>query len=123
MFGLTSQERRQKVPNVPNVWGGYVSMYRSEIEEVASQMSRKLYPRIKQKFDIQTRYVDWNGKVELYIGDEVLARVVVEGECSIPSKMIVETNLSSEYEALFREAMKCRGPKVVFRPKKNLDEM
>ncbi|QSH39245.1 hypothetical protein JXR01_02995 [Candidatus Kaiserbacteria bacterium] len=119
MFG----RKQQKVSEVPNVWGGYISMFRPEIMEVASQMSRKLYPRIKQGFSIQTRYISWNGKVELYIGDEVLARVVVEGECSTPSTMIVETNLSSEYEALFREAMRFRGPKLVFCLKKRLDEL
>ncbi|MAJ97274.1 hypothetical protein CL644_00225 [bacterium] len=114
---------KSKEPVPINPWAGaegsYVYGFRNELRMMAENLTRQFRVKIKDPYSIQVRYAPWSKKAELFIGDEVLARVSVEGEVSTPSIMIVETYIAEQYHKIFTDAVYLR---VRFMPMLRLGE-
>lgn len=109
MFRKWLRRRKEALPTIIDPWfhaeGTYVGSFRKQLSEIAEELSKMSWRRVKARFDPDF------GCAELYDVDKgVIARVKVHGECCAPYEAIVRTDnpLLPQVQGLFSRILPVR---------------
>ena len=107
LFGFVGRLFNFGTRSVSNVfqdeWSGcsraaYIFSFRKQIEGIAMKLSGKIGIS-----SVQTRYNEKEKCADLYTEDGVvIAKIRIHGECGIPEKVVVYSNLSDDIKELFK---------------------